>query len=102
MPVAPDPEATEAALAALAARPEVTLEPPEGPPPPASSGAEPPDEGTPVLLVGGILVGAFIVALAIVILLFRPFDSGVNPDVTISPSPIASVMPSESPTARPW
>ena len=34
-PVAPDPEATEAALAALAARPEVTLEPPEGPPPPA-------------------------------------------------------------------
>ena len=35
--------------------------------------------GTPLdvssMLVGGILVGAFIVALAIVLILFRPFDS---------------------------
>ena len=99
-PVAPDPEATEAALAALAARPEVTLEPPEGPPPqPLGMDEEPPDEGTPVLLVGGILVGAFIVALAIVILLFRPFDSG-SPDVTLSPSPVVTEAPSASPSAE--
>ena len=99
-PVAPDPEATEAALAALAARPEVTIEPPEGPPlPPPGMDGEPPDEGTPVLLVGGILVGAFIVALAIVILLFRPFDSG-SPDVTLSPSPVVTEVPSASPSAE--
>ncbi len=99
-PVAPDPEATEAALAALAARPEVTLEPPEGPPPqPLGMDEEPPDEGTPVLLVGGILVGAFIVALAIVILLFRPFDSG-SPDATLSPSPVMTEAPSASPSAQ--
>ena len=99
-PVAPDPEATEAALAALAARPEVTLEPPEGPPlQPHGTDEEPPDEGTPVLLVGGILVGAFIVALAIVILLFRPFDSG-SPDVTLSPSPVVTEAPSASPSAQ--
>ena len=60
---------------------------------------EPPDEGTPVLLVGGILVGAFIVALAIVILLFRPFDSG-SPDVTLSPSPVVTEVPSASPSAE--
>ncbi len=99
-PVAPDPEATEAALAALAARPEVTLEPPEGPPPlPLAAAPEPPEEGTPVLLVGGILVGAFIVALALVILLFRPFDSG-SPEVTPSPSPVATEVPSASPSAE--
>ena len=99
-PVAPDPEATEAALAALAARPEVTLEPAEGPlPQSAGMDEEPPDEGTPVLLVGGILVGAFIVALAIVILLFRPFDSG-SPDVTLSPSPVVTEAPSASPSAQ--
>ena len=99
-PVAPDPEATEAALAALAARPEVTVEPPEGPPPPPlGMDEEPPEEGTPVLLVGGILVGAFIVALAIVILLFRPFDSG-SPDVTLSPSPAVTEVPSASPSAE--
>ncbi len=99
VPVAPDPEATEAALAALAARPEVTLEPPE---PPvalaAGSGAEPPDQGTPVLLVGGILIGAFIAALAIVILLFRPFDSGTSPDASFSPSPVVTASPSASPS----
>ena len=60
---------------------------------------EPSDEGTPVLLVGGILVGAFIVALAIVILLFRPFDSG-SPDVTLSPSPVVTEVPSASPSAE--
>ncbi len=99
-PVAPDPEATEAALAALAARPEVTIEPPDGPPlPPPGMDGEPPDEGTPVLLVGGILVGAFIVALAIVILLFRPFDSG-SPDVTLSPSPVVTEVPSATPSAE--
>ncbi len=96
-PVAPDPEATEAALAALAAGPEVTLEPPDGPPPPPPPGDEPQDEGTPILLVGGILVGAFIVALAIVLILFRPFDSGGN--AIPSPSPITTEAPSASPSA---
>ena len=94
-PVAPDPEATEAALAALAAKPEVTLEPPDTPPPPP--GEEPEDEGTPVLLVGGILVGAFIVALAIVLILFRPFDSLTDVDASLSPSPVVTEEPSESP-----
>jgi len=99
-PVAPDPEATEAALAALAAKPEVTLEPPEAPPvPPPGVGSEPPDEGTPVLLVGGILVGAFIAALAIVLILFRPFDTVVEP--TLSPSPVVTEAPSASPSAIP-
>ncbi len=99
-PVAPDPDATEAALAALAARPDMTIEPPEGPPPPPiGMDEEPSDEGTPVLLVGGILVGAFVVALAIVILLFRPFDSG-SPDVTLSPSPAMTEVPSASPSAE--
>jgi len=65
MPVAPDPEATEAALAALAAKPEMTLESPAAL---LGDDGEPPDEGTPVLLVGGILVGAFLVALAIVLI----------------------------------
>ncbi|MEX1295289.1 MAG: PASTA domain-containing protein, partial [Candidatus Limnocylindrales bacterium] len=96
-PVAPDPDATEAALAALAAKPEVTLEPPETPPPPPPGDEE--DEGTPVLLVGGILVGAFIVALAIVLILFRPFDSLTDPDASLSPSPVATEQPSESPSA---
>ena len=96
-PVAPDPEATEAALAALAAKPEVTLEPP--PPQPLSDGGtEPPDEGTPVLLVGGILVGAFIVALMVVLVLFRPFDSGTDSAATPSPSPILTEEPSAEPT----
>ncbi len=94
-PVAPDPEATEAALAALAAKPEVTLEPPETPPIPP--GEEPEDEGTPVLLVGGILVGAFIVALAIVLILFRPFDNLSDVDASLSPSPAATEEASESP-----
>ncbi len=97
-PVAPDPEATEAALAALAAKPEVTLEPPA---PSAGDGGEPPDEGTPVLLVGGILVGAFIVALAIVLILFRPFDSPTGVDEGLSPSPIVTEGPSASPSAIP-
>ena len=97
-PVAPDPEATEAALAALAAKPEVTLEPPA--PPPGAAG-EPPEEGTPVLLVGGILVGAFIVALAIVLILFRPFDSPTDVDVSLSPSPVVTEIPSASPSAIP-
>ena len=96
-PVAPDPEATEAALAALAAKPEVTLEPPEAPPTPP--GEEEPEEGTPVLLVGGILVGAFIVALAIVLILFRPFDNLADVDASLSPSPVVTEMPSESPSA---
>ena len=96
-PVAPDPEATEAALAALAAKPEVTLEAPDAPPPPP--GDEPPDEGTPVLLVGGILVGAFIVALAIVLILFRPFDNLNDVDASLSPSPVVTEVPSESPSA---
>ncbi len=101
-PVAPDPEATEAALAALAAKPEVTLEPPEAPPtPPPGEGGEPPDEGTPVLLVGAILVGAFIVALAIVLILFRPFDSPTDVDTSLSPSPVVTEIPSESPSAIP-
>ena len=99
-PVAPDPEATEAALAALAAKPELTIEPPEGPPVPPGAGGEPPDEGTPVLLVGGILVGAFIVALAIVLILFRPFDS-VTVEPSPSPSPVVTEVPSASPTAIP-
>ncbi len=98
-PVAPDPEATEAALAALAAKPEVTLEPPEEPPLPPEDG-EPSDEGTPVLLVGGILVGAFIVALAIVLILFRPFDSGTDVDASLSPSPVVTAVPSASPSAE--
>ncbi len=96
-PVAPDPEATEAALAALAAKPEVTLEAPEAPP--APPGDEPPDEGTPVLLVGGILVGAFIVALAIVLILFRPFDNLNDVDASLAPSPVVTEVPSESPSA---
>ncbi len=94
--MAPDPEATEAALAALAAKPEITLEPPDSPPPPP--GDEPPDEGTPVLLVGGILVGAFIVALAIVLILFRPFDNPSDVDASLSPSPAVTEVPSESPS----
>ncbi len=93
-PVAPDPEATEAALAALAAKPEVTLEPPETPP--MGPGDEPPEEGTPVLLVGGILVGAFIVALAVVLILFRPFDNPSELDGSLSPSPLATSVPSAS------
>ena len=97
-PVAPDPEATEAALAALAAKPEVTLEPPA--PPPGGDG-EPPEEGTPVLLVGGILVGAFIVALAIVLILFRPFDSPTEVDVSPTPSPVVTEIPSASPSTIP-
>src|SRR3972149_6225391 len=63
-PVAPDPEATAAALAALAAQPEVMLEPARtsGGRAPGASDEEPPAEGSPVLPVGGILVGAFILA----------------------------------------
>ncbi|MFO7532894.1 MAG: PASTA domain-containing protein, partial [Candidatus Limnocylindrales bacterium] len=96
MPVAPDPEATEAALAALAAKPEMTLEPPVMP---SGDDGEPPEEGTPVLLVGGILVGAFIVALAIVLILFRPFDSPTDEDASLAPSPVVTEVPSASPTA---
>ncbi len=95
-PVAPDPEATEAALAALAAKPEMTLEPPISL---SGDGGEPPEEGTPVLLVGGILVGAFIVALAIVLILFRPFDSPTDVDASPSPSPVLTAMPSAGPSA---
>ncbi len=95
-PVAPDPEATEAALAALAAKPEMTL---ESPIPPSADGGEPPEEGTPVLLVGGILVGAFIVALAIVLILFRPFDSPTDVNASPSPSPVMTEVPSAEPSA---
>src|SRR3990170_7782592 len=98
-PVAPDPEATAAALAALAARPEVMLEPAEtsGGLPPGASDEELPAEGTPVLLVGGILVGAFVVALAVVLLLFRPFDSGPG-TASPTPSPTATASPTAGPT----
>jgi beta-lactam-binding protein with PASTA domain len=96
-PVAPDPEATEAALAALAAAPEAPVEAAAPGMGVQSGGEEPPEEGTPVLLVGGILVGAFIVALGIVLLLFRPFDS-VDVVGSPSPSPIVSSSPSAQPT----
>ena len=49
------------------------------------------------LLVGGILVGAFIVALAIVLILFRPFDNLNDVDASLSPSPVVTEEPSESP-----
>ena len=120
-PVQPDPAATAAALAALSAPPDVYDQglsagdvpaeelpydeaaygqPPSDDLPPAWE--EPADDRNPVLLVGGILIGALIVALGMIFLLFRPFDSGtpiaspsLSPSPIVSPSPSPSVEPTE-------
>ena len=118
-PVQPDPAATAAALAALSAPPDVYDQglsggdvPTEELPYDEAAYGEPPSDDLPpeweepaedrnsVLLVGGILIGALIVALGIIFLLFRPFDSGTPvASPSLSPSPIVS--PSPSPSVEP-